>query len=766
MSRRSSKTKFTNRRRIKHTPLMNILQSEENNYTFVRDSFKTWSSCNQICAAGKPISVSKDHITIFFDDNALVTSKCWDKQTLEYEKIQRKQPQNLSHAATSFGTANFRDRHNTFVSCGTKIGCSETVQVHGSTTQLLAIVVNTDMNCAVVNVCYEPSLRPYFTSEDKQRMYMNAYRTIVNKLQRKRGNTPKLPIHLHFDINKTVIPFDSYDKTTRAHGMKLFPCFTYLHDALKTQPNVKFFFRSFGKDHDKVFELLGKPAKTRLVIVTPTDENSRGPFESCDRVKFPNEYHAVELNSKHIVSTWTRTRESSVSVSYANVQRALQQYPPDFGRLMSKDCCTEFPTSRSSHGASCTPVAKYPEMDLGNNRQSSDIEQQCTQLALQCQECRGIIAFDGGLTPNDDGTYTTLCNKNCKATNTFTLITSPCDLMGICHGVSKANFNTYASIYAYNEDYIAIHDYGNLAPVHLLIIPTRVAIPDVLSLCVDPATNECGKTGTTVLQEMKALAVNIFRKMCGLDEMEKTNTVYAPNLRTMGEMYSLTEADADENSFLGDALPPKLLAFFNVPASQSQLHLQVLVLPLFRAELDKAFTKNETTKNWCHFGWPRTVPLYLAERVVAKEIVDKNKATDIVGTSDTLDKSDWYKFCRQRLEMVTHDKKYRPFVEGKRNDVLVLPQCFYHSALETNNPMQEVLGPSYRNELTEFITDRTGTAALGENTTATIARCTDTTTKDIKCSKDYLTMLSNTAYTHPRSNIVTEYFIQRLTKSS
>lgn len=124
---------------------------------------------------------------------------------------------------------------------------------------------------------------------------MNAYKTIVNEIQRKRGDTPELAIHLHVDINKTVIPFDSYDKTTMTNCMKLFPCFAHFHDELKKQPNVYFFFRSFGKDHEKVFELLGNPPNTRLVIVMPTDEDSEGPFESCDRVEFPNEYHAVEL---------------------------------------------------------------------------------------------------------------------------------------------------------------------------------------------------------------------------------------------------------------------------------------------------------------------------------------------------------------------------------------------------------------------------------------------------------------------------------------
>ena len=764
LSRRSSITKHTSVRRFKKTYLANLLQSGYK-YTFVRDSYLTWSTSNQICAAGKPIVVSQDYITIFFDDNALVTPKCWGKKTLEYEKIKLKQADKLSHTLRTFGTANVRDENNDFVNC-TPIDCTQIGKIQGEyhidpgktiyPTQLLAIFMNTKMNCGIVNVCYEPSLRQYFTSENQKKMYIEAYKKIVYKIDDIRGDKPKLPIHLHFDINKTIIPFDSYEKNTMSSSMDLFPCFKYLHNRLKNKTDVHFFFRSFGKDHDKVYDLLGKPDDTSLIIVTPTDNDSSGQFSSYKTIEFPKEYSKDNCNVNSTIKEWKSIKKLNEPIPYEYVKHMVQQYPPNLAQLMSQDCCSEFPNQPDA-GATCCRFAKHSYIDL-TQHDKTDIQKQCTQLALQCQDCNGIIAFDGGLKPNTDGTYTTPCNKTCKTTQTFMLTTSPCDLMGICHGVGKANFNTYASIYAYNDDYIAIHDYGNLAPIHFLIIPTKVAIPDVLSMCVKPSKSEC-KTGAQVLNEMKTMALNIFCKMCGLEEKKRTDTVYAPNLRTMGEMYTLKDDDANE--VLDDGFPKKLLAVFNMPGSQSQLHLQVLVLPLFRTEMNKVFTLNETSQNWCHFGWPRTIPFRLAERIVSRTY--EHAPAKIVGTTDNLSKSDWYNFCRHRLDTVKHDETFRPFLEGKRNDILVLPQCFYHSNLPEGTPMDEFLGRSYRSELENFITGRTQSSdSPAQIDEATVNQYIDATTKNIKSSNDYLTMLSKTAYTKPKSNIVTKYFIKRL----
>lgn len=66
-------------------------------------------------------------------------------------------------------------------------------------------------------------------------------------------------------------------------------------------------------------------------------------------------------------------------------------------------------------------------------------------------------------------------------------------------------------------------------------------------------------------------------------------------------------------------------------------------------------------------------------------------------------------------------------------------------------------------ELENFITGRTQSSdSPAQIDEATVNQYIDATTKNIKSSNDYLTMLSKTAYTKPKSNIVTKYFIKRL----
>jgi hypothetical protein len=214
-------------------------------------------------------------------------------------------------------------------------------------------------------------------------------------------------------------------------------------------------------------------------------------------------------------------------------------------------------------------------------------------------------------------------------------------------------------VYAYTDKYVVVHDFGNLGPTHMLIIPTTVAVPDVMAMCVPPVAGS-DLHGPTVLAEMKALALGIFRQMCGAGGADD-GVVYAPNLRALGEIYGLTAADADPSGFWGDGLPKRLMAMFNMPVSQNQLHLHILVLPFFQSQMDKAFERNGFD-NWCHWGWPRTVTLRTAERCVAgaaKENGGAGSMTEaqarvVCGEGDSVegkDGSDWHEFCWKRLEV-------------------------------------------------------------------------------------------------------------------
>jgi hypothetical protein len=488
------------------------------------------------------------------------------------------------------------------------------------------------------------------------------------------------------------------------------------------------------------------------------------------------------------VSTWTAARSSANALDYKQVveMARAEETKPDLKALSKVESCCDFPASSNiAIAARCKKESKYETIDLKNMDLGDAKQKQCTQLGFQCDVCNLCVAFDGGLKPEKDGKYHGFCNKKCRKPSTFKPVVGPSDLMGICYGFNGAAISTYASTYAYNDKYLAIHDFGNLAPVHFLIIPTKVAIPDVMSLCVDPNATKNGLDGPRIVWEMKEMALNIFRKMCGVEVSDDgLGTEYAPNLQTLGQIYGLQGSDQEESAFLGDGLPNKMIAVFNMPVSQNQLHLHIIVLPFFKSQMEKAFQRNPFD-NWCHWGWPRTVPLKLVERVVAGvgleaggeggELMSEAEARRIVGDGDGLENkegSDWYEYCWRRVENA-RDWTSEPFLEADsaRNDQLVLPFCFYHGAKrEEDGTMEEWLGSSYRSDLEKFnssLGSEGGEAkdadakesTLDELVTANV----DGATGLITNSESYVRLLSKTSYMPPKPNVATEYFVKRLT---
>jgi hypothetical protein len=486
------------------------------------------------------------------------------------------------------------------------------------------------------------------------------------------------------------------------------------------------------------------------------------------------------------VSTWTAVRASADALDYKEVVAMARaaETKPDLKALSKVENCCDFPTSDGiSVAARCMKTAKYEDIDLKNIDLGDAKQKQCTQLGFQCDECNLCVAFDGGLKPEADGKYHGFCNKKCRQPKTFKPVVGPSDLMGICYGFNGAAISTYASTYAYNDKYLAVHDFGNLAPVHILIIPTTVAIPDVLSLCVDPTAAGNGLNGPQILREMKEMALNIFRKMCGVEVTDDgLGTEYAPHLRLLGEIYGLQGADQEEGSFMGDGLPSKMLAVFNMPVSQNQLHLHVIVLPFFKSQMEKAFTRNPFN-NWCHWGWPRSVPLKLVERVVAGvgaeggaggEMMSEEEARRIVGDGEGVEGkegSDWFEYCWRRVEGA-REWTSDPFLaeDSARNDQLVLPLCFYHGAKGEGEDglMAEWLGDTYRSDLEKFNSSLGDLAAGGAEEQALgelVAENVDSSTGLITNAESYVRLLSKTSYMPPKPNVATEYFVKRLTST-
>ena len=485
------------------------------------------------------------------------------------------------------------------------------------------------------------------------------------------------------------------------------------------------------------------------------------------------------------VSAWVAARGSPDGLEYSKVveMARAEATKPDLKALMTRESCVDFPTSGSNGSAArCMKCPKYEDIDLKQINLTDPKQKQCTQLGFKCDVCGLCVAFDGGLKPELDGKYHGFCNKKCRKPSTFMPVVCPSDLMGICYGFNGALISTYASMYAYNDKYIAVHDFGNLAPAHFLIIPTTTALPDVLSMCVDPAATGSTVNGPQLVGEMKSMALNIFRKMCGAEVQDDgLNTVYAPNLRAMGQIYALSADEADEANFLGDGLPEKMLAVYNMPVSQNQLHLHIIVLPFFASQMAKAFQRNPFD-NWCHWGWPRTVPLKLVERVVAGSGVEagasgtlmgEEEARRIVGSGEGLENkggSDWHEYCWRRLEMATH-WTMEPFLpeDSARNDVLVLPLCFYHGGGD-DAIMREWLGDEYRSKMESFMASLTESLAASaqeskgedESLQALMEANIDSKTGLIIDPDAYLRLLLKTAYMPPKPNVVSEYFTRRL----
>jgi hypothetical protein len=248
--------------------------------TFIRDSFTQWKKGGNKCASGKPIIVDPSYISIFFDDNALVTPDLWDKKnTPETERILKYKQETLcSHTPNTFGTANFRNKQGEFVECTQRVACPESCKVGAGwdayrssspPIDLVSILVNDQQKCAVVNICYEDMLKRYYESYYFGKIYKDVYDAIISTL-----SGQSLPKHLHFDINKTIIPIDSIhsSESISASEAKMFPCFSMFYNAYSKDANTYFFFRSFGKDYRTVSQLLNIDTATETVVfVRPTD---------------------------------------------------------------------------------------------------------------------------------------------------------------------------------------------------------------------------------------------------------------------------------------------------------------------------------------------------------------------------------------------------------------------------------------------------------------------------------------------------------------
>jgi len=559
-----------------------------------------------------------------------------------------------------------------------------------------------------------------------------------------------------------------------------------------------------------------------------------GSVAAVIRLK-PEQPARQESTAQGGVKTWLKLRGGSKVPAHKKVARRAQDpsSAPDLEKLAAAETCCDFPSPplgnpddpsdsitsggmgpKVSGGAACFGMARYHDSDLANADLTDPVQRQCTQLGYECEACGLLNPFDAAVKLDElDDKFRGFCGRKCNQISTFRPTVGPCDVLGLCFGLGGGSeggsVKTWGSIYGYSSKYIAVHHGGsNLAPAHFMIVPTTVAIPDFLAMCVQPAGGDAaGLDGVQILAEMKEFAMNVYLHLCGEGSQssvaDNPDFRFAPNLKVLGQIYGLTGEDLADHNFMADGLPKKLLAWFETPAAQSQLHLNVAVLPLYESALEevRATTSGGTSRPRSSLGWPRALPLRLAERVVpgvrggkksgsksgskvgmdkARKLVGGGVVVAGTGGGPGVPGSDWHEFLWSRIEGCEEMKRLDPFiVEGERarNDLIVLPQCFYHGvggegySGGSEDTMEEWLGDRYRSELDVYCKSlltggATKPAPVGANGAsdfeALITKHTDRKTALVKSASSYFKLVAEALCDETKPNVVTEYLSRRL----
>jgi len=142
------------------------------------------------------------------------------------------------------------------------------------------------------------------------------------------------------------------------------------------------------------------------------------------------------------------------------------------------------------------------------------------------------------------------------------------------HGIQKGPFPYTVSMRHECKEYMAFDDLMSLCPCHVNIIPTTRWLPDLRYLLAKPAE------GLQIVDQIKAIAHKVVKEQWLSNDAWKAKVI------------------KDHAKYTADQLCDHLVMGFNLPPSQSQLHMQCMLPPFTPFH----FTM---TKQQKHFGHGR-----------------------------------------------------------------------------------------------------------------------------------------------------------------
>lgn len=168
----------------------------------------------------------------------------------------------------------------------------------------------------------------------------------------------------------------------------------------------------------------------------------------------------------------------------------------------------------------------------------------CKNKVKKCPKCAKAVAFT-----------MTKCNNCGTDIASVEVSETPNIFIGFIFGVQKASFPLTISMRFQSESCLVFDDVLSLTPAHLNSIPTSRYIPDFRLLFARPAE------GKRILLELQDQAWGVLQKQF------LSNAAWKKRLLRKGE--SLTVAEIGKH----------VIAGFNYPPSQYQLHLQYMLPP-------------------------------------------------------------------------------------------------------------------------------------------------------------------------------------------
>lgn len=207
------------------------------NTTAIVDFFRIWQAHSFQCAYGKPIPVDTDsqHITIFFDDNAIghpfkPSDKLANLETIE---------------PCTQGTTNFRDAETGEFVTLNRVKTNDVAGFEGTSilSKVHGVYVNQDYKCACVSLWGPTEVDDMRHSKNEQD-FTNYISFILMKLL---GSTDinDAKIVFHFDVNRTIISGDSM------LGDNKFEFSKKMERVMTDYPEAKYILRTFGSDLGK-----------------------------------------------------------------------------------------------------------------------------------------------------------------------------------------------------------------------------------------------------------------------------------------------------------------------------------------------------------------------------------------------------------------------------------------------------------------------------------------------------------------------------------